>query len=238
MEMRMLEVEDLRKIFSERLMTIRKIRGLTVSELSEKLGYKKCSYLYRYENGSYLPSFENLYRLSEILKVPVDYFFNTSEKYKDIEIGDFEEICGMENVKINRYLENGEVVELRLRTSNRVVYTLVDYEDFLEMNRLKLKLHYRQKDGYIGLNFSDENYKTHTLQSWILKRLLGADVIKQYKYESDHINKNRLDNRRANLRLVSRAKNQENRRDSKTIVPGVSLVYARRVGKEKKYPNI
>ena len=229
----MLKADALKKIFSEKLITIRKIRGLTKSELSKKLGYKTTSNLHKYEDGTHFPHFESLYRLSEILEVPVDYFFNTSEKYEDIKIGDFEEICGMENVKVNRYLEDGEVVELRLKTSNCVVYTLVDYEDFLEMNKLKLRLYYRQNDGYIGFNFSDEDPKTCTLQSWILKRLLGDDVIKQYKYESDHRNKNRLDNRRSNLRLVSRAKNQENRRDSKTLVPGVSLVYTRRVGRGK-----
>lgn len=93
---------------------------------------------------------------------------------------------------------------------------LVDDEDYLELSKYKWQVRMYPKTGYatraerIGGNVV--HYRMHRL---IMRPPYGKDI--------DHINGNGLDNRRENLRIVSRRKNLQNRHTPKTSqYPGVS----------------
>ncbi len=89
-------------------------------------------------------------------------------------------------------------------------FTLIDNKDFKELNRFKWNLN---NNGYIVR--SNGNYKIflHREILKIEKGLLG-----------DHINGNKLDNRRENLRICTNAQNTRNQRKfwGKSQFKGVS----------------
>lgn len=73
--------------FAERLISARKMAGLSLQDLSERLeaGISKQA-INKYEKGSVRPSSKILMQLAQALNVPVDYFFRTtSVDLKDIE---------------------------------------------------------------------------------------------------------------------------------------------------------
>lgn len=87
----------------------------------------------------------------------------------------------------------------------RKVIILLDEED---SDLLRLTWHIT-KPGYIARgNKTDEGYKTQFIHRVILERsvgrALGSDEF------TDHINGNRLDNRRSNLRVVNKLQNCRN----------------------------
>ena len=89
-------------------------------------------------------------------------------------------------------------------------YTLVDYEDYVKIVEFNWQV---SGFGYISRNVNGKTLYLH-------KYLLGAD-----EETVDHINGNKLDNRRRNLRLCSDKDNTRNRRalEGKTsIYKGVS----------------
>lgn len=67
-------MEYIKEIVSQNIATIRKKRKLTQVELSEKLNYSDKA-ISRWEKGESLPDIETLYKLSEILEVPIAVFF-------------------------------------------------------------------------------------------------------------------------------------------------------------------
>lgn len=79
---------------------------------------------------------------------------------------------------------------------------------------------YSTRDGYKGIEFNGKSYLQHRL-AWMY--VYGEEI----DGEIDHINGDRADNRIANLRVVTRAQNCQNRHnvrsDSKTGVLGASF---------------
>jgi transcriptional regulator with XRE-family HTH domain len=67
-------VTILNKEIGERLRKIRKEKALTQKELSKRVGIDY-SYIGKIERGEQLPSIKMLIRLSEILSIPIGYFF-------------------------------------------------------------------------------------------------------------------------------------------------------------------
>lgn len=67
---------------------------------------------------------------------------------------------------------------------------------------------FKRKDGYLHVHFKSSHHLTHRL-IWLWAHGEHASTF------IDHINHNRADNRIANLRLVSRKQNNENRSKSK-----------------------
>ena len=61
-------------IFTERLKELRLKKGLTQTELGEKVGVKQNSFT-NWENGKREPSFENLIKLADLLEVSLDWLF-------------------------------------------------------------------------------------------------------------------------------------------------------------------
>lgn len=58
----------------ERLKFARIYRGLTISELAEKIGVSK-QMISKYENNKSVPTFETLLCIVDVLDFPKDYFF-------------------------------------------------------------------------------------------------------------------------------------------------------------------
>lgn len=90
--------------------------------------------------------------------------------------------------------------------------TLVDTEDFLYLNRWKW---HKSKNGYAVRTTTNKQISLH-------KQIMG-DVS---GYEVDHINRDKLDNRRHNLRLVNGSQNNLNRPvdpRSKTGYNGITI---------------
>ena len=94
---------------------------------------------------------------------------------------------------------------------------LVDEEDFKRLNKYKW---HRMKGGYAGrriyFSYHPRSFKDVYMHNWILKTPVGK--------EADHINGNRSDNRRCNLRIVTHAENSCNkgiRTDNRSGFPGV-----------------
>lgn len=80
-------------------------------------------------------------------------------------------------------------------------YALVDDEDFEYLNQFKWFI---QSNGYAGRDIGGRKNKTRVL----MHRLVNDtpdDLV------TDHINRNKLDNRRQNLRSVTQKKNSRNR---------------------------
>lgn len=105
----------------------------------------------------------------------------------------------------------------KLLPVNRGLWTLVDDEDYEQLRGFKWFVN-GQDYPYrtIRLNGKNKNLRLHRLLS------NAPDGL-----EVDHINGDPLDNRRANLRIVNRSQNLQNRRGatarSKTGVRGVYL---------------
>ncbi|KXT83509.1 transcriptional regulator, Cro/CI family [Streptococcus oralis] len=61
-------------IFPQRLKELRLKKGLTQTELGEKVGVKQSTFT-NWENGKREPSFENLIKLADLLDVSLDWLF-------------------------------------------------------------------------------------------------------------------------------------------------------------------
>ena len=109
------------------------------------------------------------------------------------------------------------VIPLRAKDGSVRAYALIDAADAEWVNQWKWCL-----DGVGYVNRADRSTgQTRSLK--LHRALLGMTV--GDGLEVDHINRNRLDNRRANLRIVPRAANRQNtnsRRNSTSKHRGVS----------------
>lgn len=66
--------EEKKNLFSVRLKELRLKKGLTQTELGEKVGVKQSTFT-NWENGKREPSFENLVKLADLLEVSLDSLF-------------------------------------------------------------------------------------------------------------------------------------------------------------------
>lgn len=104
-------------------------------------------------------------------------------------------------------------------SSNTQEEFFIDKDDFDKVKDYT----WREKDGYIETSFKNigEKKKRISLHSLILN---NNDKTK----EIDHINKNKKDNRKNNLRLVSHSDNMKNRKRNYSNKTGVSGVEKRK----------
>lgn len=126
--------------------------------------------------------------------------------------------------KFNRAIERGDAVQVFFNNTNGSF--LCDLEDW---ERLKGLCWCLGKDGYPMCRLPDgKNIRFHQM---IFKDCTG--------YVIDHISRDRLDNRKANLRIVSQsvnAKNKSLRLNNRSGCCGVSL--EKQTGKWKAYLTI
>lgn len=66
--------EEKKNLFSVRLKELRLKKGLTQTELGEKVGVKQSTFT-NWENGKREPSYENLVKLADLLEVSLDSLF-------------------------------------------------------------------------------------------------------------------------------------------------------------------
>lgn len=104
----------------------------------------------------------------------------------------------------------------------KIIYTkkgeeiLVDDCDFEELNRFRWSL---DKDGYAirDIKLERGKYKRTTMHRFIMNTPTGHDT--------DHINHNRIDNRKENLRVCTRSENLQNMSIKKSNTSGTTGVY-------------
>jgi len=85
-------------------------------------------------------------------------------------------------------------------------YTIVDDDDFELFSRWKWDIHpygYVIRSEYLGRSGGKSKLRTHRMHRDIVKCPTGMQV--------DHINGDKLDNRKSNLRICTNAQNQMNR---------------------------
>lgn len=102
----------------------------------------------------------------------------------------------------NEYVLKEDYGELHIldKESNIKAIVLIDKEDIEKLKQYSFRLHNK---GYIS---SVKNGKT----IYIHQIILNSKVIKNY--EIDHINRNKLDNRKKNLRICKHLENTHNRK--------------------------
>jgi hypothetical protein len=106
-------------------------------------------------------------------------------------------------------------------------FCLVDEQDYDNIMQMKW---YLAQDGYAAKGIPHPLLKGKTSRLLMHRKIMGLEH--GDPRQVDHINRNRLDNRRVNLRICSRAENNRNmslRKDSVSGRKGVSL--HRRSGK-------
>jgi hypothetical protein len=120
-----------------------------------------------------------------------------------------------EHIKGNNITIEGSIVKVKFNTNSK--YILIDKEEY---NTIKNYTWVLKGNGYahtrIGRSFGLDNAKWVYLHDMILKN-------KPEGYMIDHINGNRLDNRKENLRFVTPSQNSSNveRKVGKSNVLGV-----------------
>ena len=60
------------KATGQRILELRKARGLKVSELSEFMGFTEPQAVYKWQRGESLPTVDNLFALSRILRTSME----------------------------------------------------------------------------------------------------------------------------------------------------------------------
>ena len=134
------------------------------------------------------------------------YSFNTIEeaveKYK--ELLKEKEDLRIKEIKSQPILRNSNqecIIELFDKNKNKVGETIVDEEDYY-----KLKQYYWHLNdgGYVLAHINKKHLRMHRY----LLNYDGKDVV-------DHINNNKLDNRKCNLRIITKKQNSMNSSSSK-----------------------
>ena len=112
--------------------------------------------------------------------------------------------CGYKNRKYhkrkdNNFYNNGEYIIGKLKSGENFIVDISDYEKVS-------KIYWRKtENGYLYGKKNNEFILFHRL---ILENELS---IYDSKIDVDHINHNKLDNRKSNLRIVTRSQNNMNR---------------------------
>lgn len=106
-----------------------------------------------------------------------------------------------------------EYITLQLNSGEE---TYIDYADFTYLSNFKYSIT-KGTNGYVMMNIKiDGKWKSTTLHRFLINPLKGMVV--------DHVNRNKLDNRRNNLRVLTPSENKQNtkvRSDSKTGIKGI-----------------
>ena len=76
----------------ENIRRLRRERGMTVRDLQAYFGFEQPQAIYKWQQGTSLPSVDNLYALGALLEVPMDEIL-VSAKPNITKIGQQEESC-------------------------------------------------------------------------------------------------------------------------------------------------
>ena len=138
----------------------------------------------------------------------------------------------------NKYIIEGNLTRIELYNSKGIVsgISLIDTEDAVRVQHLRWGRH---EAGYVYNMLGARGNRTNTyIHNIILPPTDGIEI--------DHINGDGLDNRKVNLRLVTHAQNQMNRRkkaEATSIYKGVywhsgSQIWCAKIGKDSKQTHL
>lgn len=124
---------------------------------------------------------------------------------------------GLSNINRNKYevLEDGETVKVYFNNTDN--YFLCDLEDWQPVS--DMFTWYESEHGYARTVLDSENHKYMFFHSYVLNEFPSKNRV------CDHINRNKLDNRRQNLRIVSTRENNINQKTYKNNSSGHTGVY-------------
>ncbi len=139
------------KTISERLISARKMAGLSLQDLSERLDIDITKQaLNKYERGTSRPNGETLIKIAGVLGVPVDYFYRGSivklgpvefRKYAHLKVSEIERIKAECTDYLERYIELIELLNSRkpfddpFKGSKQVIKSNEDIEKAAEKFR-------------------------------------------------------------------------------------------------------
>lgn len=168
-------------IFANRLMTARKMAGLSLQGLADLLGNVVSKQaLNKYEQGKMKPDSQFILKIADVLKVSVDYFYSTPEvkvelanidyrKYKS-KLSKTEQIAIEEKAKdlLERYLELESILNLdespEYFTYPNVIENIEDAEEAAKALRDQWKLGYDPIPDVIEM-LEDKGYKVVELEA-------------------------------------------------------------------------
>lgn len=135
--------------FSERLLAARKMAGLSLQELSDKLSDKISKQaIHQFEQGKSKPEASTLLNLAEALNVRLDFFYRTPnfsfeklEYRKKVKLTKTEEIAIQETAKdkLNRYFELEEVTNIHPAFENPIEGFVVEDLEGIEIAANKVR---------------------------------------------------------------------------------------------------
>lgn len=99
-------------------------------------------------------------------------------------------------------------IPLRRRDGSLIAWTLLDEEDFDSASQFRWHAHYGPSIHPYAARWLPRDPGTRRIRELLHRRVLG--LYAGNPLHSDHINRDTLDNRRSNLRAVTRAQNMQN----------------------------
>ena len=172
---------NMENIFADRLMTARKMAGLSLQGLADLLGniVSKQS-LNKYEQGKMKPDSQLIIKLAEVLKVSVDYFYSSPEidvnlsnidyrKYKS-KLSKTEQSAIEEKARniLERYLELEGILNLDEKpeffTYSKVIESVEDAEEAAKMLRKEWQLGYDPIPDVVEM-LEDKGYKVVEIEA-------------------------------------------------------------------------
>ncbi|MCC6691559.1 MAG: ImmA/IrrE family metallo-endopeptidase, partial [Bacteroidia bacterium] len=162
-------------IFGNRLVSARKMAGMSLQDLADRLkNVVSKQSLNKYEQGKMKPDSELLIALSNVLRVPVDYFFSSPSIAVDLKnisyrkfvskISKGEQIAVEEKVKeaFERYLDLEAVLNFKDKNEyfvyDKIVSNANDAEEVAKELRKKWKLGYDPIPDVVEM-LEDKGYK-------------------------------------------------------------------------------
>lgn len=202
-------------VFANRLSSARKMAGMSLQDLENKLEkYVTRQTLHKYEQGKMKPDSQALLAMSNVLGVPVDYFYSVPQvkvELKNIDyrkysskISKAEQIAVEEKAKENceRYLELEHLISPQEKSEyfsyDKVIATPDDAEEAAKELRSKWKLGYDPIPDVVEM-LEDKGYKVIELDAPDGFDGMKADVdgkkiivLKKSKKQGDDVVRKRL----------------------------------------------
>ena len=111
----------------------------------------------------------------------------------------------------NKYIIKGDITEIILTNSSEIV--LIDTEDLPKLEEIPYQIYLKKSLGYAAISIYNgvKSGKKQTDFKLLHRIILGLGKTVSGKNIIDHINHNKLDNRKCNLRMTNQNTNMRNR---------------------------
>jgi transcriptional regulator with XRE-family HTH domain len=145
------EFTTVHETFGERLSKVRKLKGLSQSDLASKMGFSANTTISRFEQNTNYPGFENLLKLHEVLEVDLHWLI-TGQNYDPQKrlVSRFKETYH----QLQQEHDAAQIVVSRLESKPEPL-TAEEQQQLLQ-NRGKVRIAIRQMESFLD-RFQDEN---------------------------------------------------------------------------------